>query len=116
MNNEAARALRIYMAYLSEEGWCAGWVSHLEFTLWEQVLKWRAGIELSSDEECDGSHWAKDAQALSWLAEQAAGWWQWPRDGSEPEFVALKDWQRIFEKHRQSTGDADQSTSTKEST
>lgn len=116
MNNEAGRALRIYMAYLSEEGWCAGWVSHLEFTLWEQVLKWRAGIELSSDEESDGSHWAKDAQALSWLAEQAGGWWQWPRDGSEPEFVALKDWQRIFEEHRQSTGDADQSTATKETT
>lgn len=116
MNNEAARALRICMAHLSEESWCAGWVSRLEFMLWEQVLKCRAGIELSSDEESDGSHFAKDAQALSWLAEQAGGWWQWLKDGSEPEFVALKDWQRIFEEHRQSTGDADQSISTKETT
>lgn len=116
MNNEAARARRIYLAYLSEERWCAGWASDLEFTLGEHVLKCRAGIGLFPEEGSDGTHWARDAQALSWLAEQAGGWWRWPKDGSEPAFVALKDWQRIFEEHRQSTDDSDHSTSMKEGT
>lgn len=114
MNDEAARALRIYMAYLSEEGWCAGWLSHLEFTLWEQVLKWRAGIELS--ERRIRRQPLGQGCPNPVVAGQAGGWWQWPRDGSEPEFVALKDWQRILGEHRQNTGDADQSTSTKEAT
>ena len=78
------------------------------------MLKWRAGIELSSDEESDGSHWAKDAQSLSSLAEQAGGWWKWPKDGNGPEFVALEDWNQIYEKDSRAIGTTDIATSSKE--
>jgi hypothetical protein len=94
------------MEYLSEENWCAGWLHDLEFELWEWVIKWRAGVPLSPDEEANWDHWTKDAQALSWLAEQAGGWWRWVPDVG-PEFVPMEEWVRVYEGRRGMSGEVE---------
>ncbi len=90
----AQRALLVYMRRLSEENWCAGWLMGLEYTLWDWVVRWRNHAELISEFERANQ---ADIEALSWLAEQAGGWWQWDEASKEPQFVPLAEW---MEKYR----------------
>lgn len=89
----ARRALLVYMRHLSEENWAAGWLIELEFTLWDWVLRWRSNTEPSSEFERTN---IPDTEVLSWLAEQAGGWWHWDETTKEPEFVPLDEWVKIY--------------------
>ena len=89
----AQRALLVYMRHLSEENWCAGWCTGLEFILWEWVLRLRGGTKPASKFERAS---APDIEVLSWLAELAGGWWHWKTGLKEPEFVPLNEWAEIY--------------------
>ena len=89
----AQRALLVYMRHLSEENWCAGWCTGLEFILWEWVLRLRGGTKPASKFERAS---APDIEVLSWLAELAGGWWHWKTGSKEPEFVPLNEWVEIY--------------------
>ena len=89
----AQRALLVYMRHLSEENWCAGWLIGLECMLWDWVLRRRSGAApLSEFEQAN----ALDIEVLSWLAEQAGGWWRWDEASTGPRFVTRDEWTEIF--------------------
>jgi len=88
----AQRALLIYMQRLSEENWAAGWLMDLEYTLWDWVAHWRDNAEPAT--EFQRANLA-DIEVLSWLAEQAGGWWHWDEVSKEPKFVPLGEWLEI---------------------
>lgn len=88
------RALLVYMRHLSEENWAAGWLMDLEYTLWDWVARWRSRSEPASEFERANR---ADIEVLSWLAEQAGGWWH--RDATTsrgPKFVPLTEWLEIY--------------------
>lgn len=87
------RALLIYMRHLSEENWAAGWLIGFEFTLWDWVLHLRSNSEPTSEFERTN---LPDTEALSWLSEQAGGWWHWDETGKDPKFVPLGGWVEIY--------------------
>lgn len=89
----AQRALLVYMRQLSEENWAANWLIGLEFTLWDWVLRWRSNSEPASEFERAN---VPDSEALSWLSEQAGGWWHWNEAAKEPKFVPLGEWVEIY--------------------
>lgn len=87
------RALLVHMLYLSEENWAAGWLTDLEYTLWDWVLRWRSHSEpVSAFERAS----LADIEALSWLAEQADGWWRWHETSEAPTFVSINEWLEIY--------------------
>ena len=89
----AQRALLVYMRHLSDENWCAGWLIGLEFMLWDWVLRLRSGADHTLEFERAS---APDIEVLSWLAEQAEGWWHWKTGSKEPEFVPFNEWMEIY--------------------
>ena len=89
----AQRALLVYMRHLSDENWCAGWYTGLEFVLWEWLLRLRAGTKPASKFEQAS---VPDIEVLSWLAKQAEGWWHWKAGSKEPEFMPLSEWVEIY--------------------
>lgn len=90
----ARRALELYMRHMSEENWAAGWLTGLEFTLWDWVRRYRRGAEPASEFERANKH---DIEVISWLAEEAGGWWFWD-DSVGARFAPLDEWLEIFEK------------------
>lgn len=89
----AQRVLLVYMRHLSDENWAAGWLMELEYTLWGWVLRWRNRAEPTSEFERAN---LADIEALSWLAEQAGGWWHWDEAAKEPRFVPHSEWMEIY--------------------
>ena len=81
----AALGLLGLMTGISEENWCAGWMSGLEFSLWEA----RAG------ERCYGMGviTERQSQLLKLLSEECDGWWRWD-DG--PKFVRRSVWLKMI--------------------
>lgn len=84
------------MADISEDCWCAGWLSDLEFTLWEALTT--GGIE---------SGWCmveeRDLTRMKYLQKIAGGWWIWPLGEDRQRFVATEEWLAIFAKGKEST-------------
>jgi len=81
------------MRRLSEENWAAGWLMDLEYALWNWVARWRNGSEPASEFERANQ---ADVEVLSWLTEQAGGWWHWDEVTKEPKFVPLSEWLKIY--------------------
>jgi hypothetical protein len=86
---EAAIALYELMSDISEECWCAGWMSGTEYRLWQLVegdpdRSW--GMEKVSH---------GNIQLLKDLRDRSKGWWKWDEN---PEFIGLDQWQKEFEK------------------
>lgn len=79
----AALGLLGLMTGISEENWCAGWMSGLEFSLWEA----RAG------ERCYGMGviTERQSQLLKLLSEECGGWWRWD-DAAGVTFIRMADW------------------------
>lgn len=81
---EAAEAgLLALMAGISEELWCAGWLTDLEFDLWAMMTGAREdrgyGMGVVSD---------RQIELLRLLSEEAGGWWT----NCGEEFVNLEKW------------------------
>jgi hypothetical protein len=86
----AKAALLRLMEDISEDCWCAGWMSGLEGQLWQAV----------TDPE---SYYAKHGgikphiPGLRQLAEEAGGWWMWDdNDADGRVFVPLEAWKERF--------------------
>lgn len=71
-----AGLLRKLMFGISEEYWCAGWLSGLEYTLWDAVTGKRKNI--CSPEEIE---------QLKYLSGKCAGWIIWDEQAKNEKFV-----------------------------
>lgn len=96
---ELARAqLRNLMSDLSEELWCAGWLSGLEHALWGRITDGPpTGLR---DSEVD---------QLRRLASLAGGWWHWPREDGRPVkagpvFVPMDEWLMLYARREKERG------------
>lgn len=90
VNRPAATALLTLMHDISEDCWCAGWMSSLEFTLWDVVQGGDRNVGMFPLSE-------ERVECLRWLAEQAGGWWIW--DNGE-KFIPTAEWLPMYEANR----------------
>ncbi len=70
------------MTGISEEFWCAGWMSGLEYDLWEAAAGKSYGQGTISE---------RQAMLLRLLSEECDGWWYWYQNDG-PKFVRLDKW------------------------
>lgn len=89
---EGARyGLLCLMTGISEEIWCASWLSGLEFLLWDAMH----GEEPNENRRCT----PRQKQLLKLLSEEAEGWWVWD-DKHGPRFLDLDAWEEWRKQHR----------------
>jgi hypothetical protein len=92
----ARKVLMGQMENWSEAGYCAGWMTGLEYDLWGIVT---AGGGIYGFAELD----ADDAAGLKEIADEAGGWWIWDdqcgRFGDN-RFVPMAEWQQMHEKRK----------------
>ncbi|MBI2922011.1 MAG: hypothetical protein HYY18_13070 [Planctomycetes bacterium] len=84
----AARMLADYMSDISEDAWCAGWMSGLEYALWRAVSEGPyqyGGVNLSN----------QHVERLRELSKACGGWIRFD-DVAGETFVPIKEWQRIY--------------------
>lgn len=84
-----ALALAEYMSSLSEEAWCAGWLSGLELRLWRLVLDGQL------DYGWGRSFSAEHAQRLKDLSERCGGWIIFD-DDAEESWIPIEEWRGMF--------------------
>ena len=85
----AALGLLGLMSGISEECWCAGWLSGLEFDLWDAVMNANTGrLRMTT----------RQATLLRLLSEECDGWWRWSDRTENTEFVSLDEWKAILER------------------
>ena len=87
-----AAVLRECMSDLSEDCWCAEWLSGCEVALWEMAQKPDVDHEWG-----DGTVSAEDTEDLRRLSDKARGWWRWDDDAGGPVFVPLDAWKACTE-------------------
>ena len=95
LDPEAARALAKHMSNISEDCYCAGWLSGLEYSLWDFMVdgpgEWGMG-EVS----------VSDVTRLRELSAKAGGWIVW-RAGVGETFVQLADWPALHNAEKERT-------------
>jgi hypothetical protein len=92
---DTQRALAEAMSDISEEAYCAGWMSDLEFDLWRVVV---------AGEEQYGWYTLDEATVsrLRRLSEECGGWIVFDDEKGET-FVPLTTWLQMFEAHSHQT-------------
>lgn len=81
----AALGLIGIMTGISEENWCAGWLSGLEYELWRFATGERTGsFGMNQITE-------RQATLLRLLSEECNGWWIY-QDTAGPKFIRLEWW------------------------
>lgn len=81
-----ADLLQKVMSEISEEHWCAGWMSSLEYILWDAVAGKRKDI-------CS----AEEIEQLKYLSEKCGGWVIWDKQAKGERFVPMEEWLRLYE-------------------
>lgn len=76
---------------ISEEWSCATWHMGIEYHLWRIITQGGGGL---SETEAAG------LRAMSHLI---GGWLWWPEAAAAPQFIALDDWQREYERFSKPT-------------
>jgi hypothetical protein len=84
----ASELLLSRMQRISENEWAAGWMTGLEYILWEAL----------SGEPPTHQFYAEDLTELRELSDACDGWWMW-NDGTC--FVSLGEWREIYEKTKE---------------
>lgn len=84
----ASELLLSRMQRISESEWAAGWMTGLEYVLWEAL----------SGEPPTHQFYAEDLTELRELSEACDGWWMW-NDGTC--FVSLGEWRETYEKTKE---------------
>lgn len=81
------KALLHEMERISEDTWCAGWFSGIEFGLWN---------EMQGGKGCGGGtvncYEQDDLDLLRELATLAEGWWRWDEGQGDNVFVPMDEW------------------------
>jgi hypothetical protein len=75
----AALGLLALMAGISEEYWCAAWISGLEYELWQADAGQKCGQGVITE---------RQAALLRLLSEECGGWWA----GAGRVFVPMETW------------------------
>ena len=86
--NAAEKELMNYMSDLSERAYCAGWMSGLEYELWEAVVK---GTKEYGRLRITGNHIRK----LKELSDACGGWIIFI-DGNGETFVSMEEWLCLY--------------------
>lgn len=84
---DAGRQLVAAMSEMSEELYCAGWMSGIEYTLWSYVVG------------NPGPGLAAEVEQLRRLAALAGGWWAWSKDAQRETFVPMAEWLEMYTEH-----------------
>ena len=84
----AKETLLRMMRDISEDCWCAGWLTDLEFTLWNAVTTGKMGSGWGVVEE-------RDLLRMKYLHELTGGWWIWASGEQRERFVTTDEWLRI---------------------
>ena len=77
------------MEDFSQDYWCAGWLSGLEFTLWDAMTNGPEDSEWEQLEE-------RDLKRMKSLHEQVGGWWIWDDNEVGNRFVTTDEWLKIY--------------------
>lgn len=79
----ASYGLFALMSAISEEHWCATWLTGLEHSLWaaRQNGPMKFGMGTITQRQCD---------LLRLLSEEAGGWWIYGHD--KPCFIGMDEW------------------------
>ena len=93
--DDPQRELMEYMSELSEEAYCAGWMTGLEYALWNALLN---GSREYGRLEITDAHISK----LRELSDRCGGWIVFD-DETEETFMPLEQWQKQFEAALNST-------------
>ena len=88
------------MSDLSEDCWCAGWMTDLEFTLWEALTTGARELGWDGIEE-------RDLSRLKHLHAMAGGWWVWDKSDTGNRFVTSEEWLAILAERRKQVPDAE---------
>lgn len=84
------RALYQLMSDISEECYCAGWMTGNEYTLWEMVTNQGAERRYGM-----GEVEAQQIDDLRTIAAEVGGWIRW-RDDDEDKSLPPEDWGPVF--------------------
>lgn len=84
-DREIALSLRDLMSDISEDCYCAGWLTGLEFTLW-------AMTQGGTREFGMGAVTQQEIDRLKTLSERAGGWWYFDDDSGQELFATLDEW------------------------
>jgi len=84
--------LRRLMSDLSEDYYCAGWLTGLEFTLWQAATDGPIPFGF-------GVIPAATCLQLARLAELCGGWWRWSDDAKDEVFIPMEEWLPIYRRH-----------------
>ncbi len=77
------------MRDLSQEFYCAGWLTNLEYGLWRAI-----DADAEDDPEWTiAAHWR---QALLELSAVCDGWWRWDAAAGQECFVPLNEWKSFY--------------------
>ncbi len=85
----SAGLLRKLMSWISEEYWCAGWLSGLEYILWDAVTGRRENV-------CSPEEIAE----LKYLSEKCGGWIIWDERVEGERFAPMDEWLHLYETNR----------------
>lgn len=77
---------------ISEDCWCAGWMSGIEYDLWGAAAGKPYGQGIITE---------RQATLLRLLSEECDGWWCWQDDG--PKFIRRDEWKKQVERVRNSS-------------
>jgi hypothetical protein len=101
---KAARALVLLMRSISDECYCAGWMSGLEDALWDMLAGGSRRYGQGENGSSDGSVKPETVDALRLLHERCGGWWYWHDDADAdtgaggdasewgPRFATTAEW------------------------
>lgn len=81
------------MERISEECWCAGWMTGLEFGLWEIANAGGGGYG-------QGTVTKDDAEAMLKLSSEAGGWHEWNDDAGGCILTPILEWEEKYERNR----------------
>ena len=91
------QALADYMSVLSEECWCAGWLTGLEYALWSIVQSGTTYGQSWGQSEVSAVEMAE----LKRLSELVGGWIFWnpgaPTVDDCPTFIPMDEWLKKYE-------------------
>jgi hypothetical protein len=87
MPTPEAAALARLISDISEDYYCAYWMSGCEYGIWKALTQWRA----TGAATWAGFNVSQKMPALDEAQRTAGGWVWWPEDDGE-RFIADRDW------------------------
>jgi hypothetical protein len=104
---------------ISEECWCAGWLTECEYSIWSLLEDYRKGKPLSwgtVDNFCTDEYLLRLMSRLDNLQTKAKGWWYWDDTVIEEwvstsfpghtckltygeRFVTQEEWEKMYADH-----------------